>query len=117
MNVDDDTEGLEGLGVCVQSQEKLETEIIEQISDQLKKKEQEDVIKQIKKELLPLSERIKDTARRKSKCEKQIKSVFNSSPVLSNQQNRQIASLINDQELLENCLRELFSNQAILRKR
>ena len=49
-NVDDEITGLEGLGVSVQSQQQLESEIIGQISEELQKKEQEHVVKQVRKE-------------------------------------------------------------------
>ena len=113
----DDVEGLEGLGVSVQSQERLENEIIEQIADKLKQKEQEEVIKQVKKELRPLCERIRNTMRKKKHCERQIKGLYKSSSVLSSQQNRQISSLLNDQENLEKNLKELFAAQTSIIQR
>ena len=106
-----DIEGLEGLGVSVQSQERLETEIIEQISDKLKQKEQEEVLKQVKKELRPLADSIKKTVEKKRRLEKQIKALYKSGTVLTSQQNRQISSLLDDQENLEKSLKESFSIQ------
>ena len=110
-NVDDEITGLEGLGVSVRSQQQLESDIIEQLSEELKKKDQENVVKQVKKELKSVSDGIKITARRKRQIEKQIKEIYNSHPELTSQQNRQISSLLNDQESCESHLKELFSSQ------
>ena len=95
-NVDDEITGLEGLGVSVRSQQQLESDIIEQLSEELKKKDQENVVKQVKKELKSVSDGIKITARRKRQIEKQIKEIYNSHQELTSQQNRQISSLLND---------------------
>ena len=110
-NVDDEITGLEGLGVSVRSQQQLESDIIEQLSEELKKKDQQNVVKQVKKELKSVSDGIKITARRKRQIEKQIKEIYNSHPELTSQQNRQISSLLNDQESCESHLKELFSSQ------
>ena len=110
-NVADEITGLEGLGVSVQSQQQLESEIIGQISEELQKKEQENVLKQVRKELRTVCDGIKRTARRKREVEKQIKEIYSSHSELTSQQNRQISSLLNDQESFESNLKELFSSQ------
>ena len=110
-NVDDEITGLEGLGVSVQSQQQLESDIIDQISGELQKKEQENVVKQVRKELRSVSDGIKKTARRKREVEKQSKEIYSSHSELTSQQNRRISSLLNDQESFESNLKELFSAQ------
>ena len=91
-----DLEGLEDLGVSVQNQETLENELIGQLEEKIKLKEQETVVKQVKKELQPLCDKIKDTVKKKRKCEKLIKTLHDANSTLSSQQNRQISSLLND---------------------
>ena len=113
-NVDDEITGLEGLGVSVRSQQQLESDIIEQLSEELKKKDQENVVKQVKKELKSVSDGIKITARRKRQIEKQIKEIYNSHPELTSQQNRQISSLLNDQESCESHLGPITHKQATI---
>ena len=66
INVNDEISGLEGLVVSVQSQQQLESDIIEKISEEINKKEQENVVKQVRKELRSVSDGIKKIARRKS---------------------------------------------------
>ena len=110
-NVDDEITGLEGLGVSVQSQRQLESEIIGQISEELQKKEQENIVKQVRKELRSISDNIKRIARRKRDVEKEIKDIYSAHSEKTSQQNRKISSLLNDQESLESNLKDLFSSQ------
>ena len=108
---DKDLEGLEGLGVSVQSQETLEHDIIEKLEEKIKFKEKEVVVKQVKKELTSLSTKIRENLKRKKHCERQIRSIYNSESSLSSQKTRQISSLLNDQEGFERTLIELFASQ------
>ena len=105
-------EGLEGLGVNVQSQETLENDIIQKLEEKAKLKEQESVLKQVKKELKHICQKIREQLRRKKSYEKQIKLLYKSASTLTSQQSRQISSLLNDQESLEKSLIELFSSQS-----
>ena len=107
---EDDFENLEDLGVSVQSQESLENDVIEKLEEKIKEKEQENVLKQVKKELRALHDRLVDCIKKKRKCEKQIKSLYQSES-LTSQQNRQVSSLLNDQEILEKKLKDLFTDQ------
>ena len=109
---EDELEGLEGLGVNVQSQETLENDIIQKLEEKAKLKEQESVLKQVKKELKHLCQKIREQLRRKKSYEKQIKLLYKSASTLTSQQSRQISSLLNDQESLEKSLIELFSSQS-----
>ena len=111
INVNDEISGLEGLGVSVQSQQQLESDIIEKISEEINKKEQENVVKQVRKELRSVSDGIKKIARRKREVEKQIKEIYSSHSELTSQQTRKISSLLNDQESYESNLKEFFSSQ------
>ena len=104
-------EGLEGLGVSVQSQETLENDIIEKLEEKIKVKEQEAVVKQVKKELTSISTKIRENLKRKKHCERQIRSIYKSESSLSSQKTRQISSLLNDQEGFERALTELFASQ------
>ena len=104
-------EGLEGLGVSVQSQETLENDIIEKLEEKIKVKEQEVVLKQVKKELTSISTKIRENLKRKRHCERQIRSIYKSESNLSSQKTRQISSLLNDQEGFERALTELFASQ------
>ena len=106
-----DLEGLEGLGVSVQSQETLEHDIIERLEEKIKVKEKEVVVKQVKKELTSLSTKISENLKRKKHCERQIRSIYKSESSLSSQKTRQISSLLNDQEGFERTLIELFASQ------
>ena len=65
-------EGLEGLGVSVQSQETLENDIIEKLEEKIKVKEQEVVVKQVKKELTSTSTKIRENLKRKKHCERLV---------------------------------------------
>ena len=89
-----DLEGLEGLGVSVQSQETLEHDIIERLEEKIKVKEKEVVVKQVKKELTSLSTKIRENLKRKKHCERQIRSIYKSESSLSSQKTRQISSLL-----------------------
>ena len=109
---EDELEGLEGLGVNVQSQETLENDIIQKLEEKAKLKEQETVLKQVKKELKHLCQKIREQLRRKKSYEKQIKLLYKSASTLTSQQSRHISSLLNDQESLEKSLIELFSSQS-----
>ena len=110
-------EGLEGLGVSVKSQESLENDIMGMIAQKIKLKEQDIVVKQVKKEFNPLIQNIKQSLRKKRLCEKEIKHIHDSSSTLSSQQNRKITSLIDDQESLEKHINEQFATQKSLLQR
>ena len=71
-------EGLEGLGVSVKNQEALENDILGMIEESVKLKEQDIVVKQVKKEWKPLHARLKEVLKKKFDCEKQIRKVYKS---------------------------------------
>ena len=106
-------EGLEGLGVSVKNQEALENDILGMIEERVKLKEQDIVVKQVKKEWKPLHVRIKEVLKKKFDCEKQIRKVYKSDNPGSHQ-SRQVNSLINDQESLELKLKSLLAIQSSL---
>ena len=110
-------EGLEGLGVSVKNQECLENDIMGMIAQRIKLKEQDVVVKQVKKELNPLVQKIKQTLKKKRLCEKEIRHIHDSASSITSQQNRKIASLIDDQDSLEKHINDLFNTQKELIQR
>ena len=74
-------------------------------------KEQEAVVKQVKKEFTSILTKIRENLKRKKHCERQIRSIYKSKSNLSSQETRQISSLLNDQEGFERALTELFASQ------
>ena len=107
-------EGLEGLGVSVKNQEALENDILGMIEERVKLKERDIVVKQVKKEWKPLHLRLKEILKKKSDCEKQIRKVYNYDSNPGSHRSRQVNSLINDQESLEQKLKGLLSIQSSL---
>ena len=109
-------DSLAGLGVSVRSQERLESEVMDQLEEQMKEQEKETTVKQVKKEFPLLIQKLKICLRKKRSIEKDIKGLHEQSNQ-NGHQKRKIMSLIDDQEAVEKYLQELLSLQKDLLNR
>jgi len=99
------------LGVNVQNQDELEANIMKKIDESIKEKERVATVKQVKKELLPIIDRLRGLLKTRRKCEKELKFLSNSSSTINSQQHRKIASLIADQQELSKLIYKNYTNQ------
>ena len=62
-------DSLAGLGVSVRSQENLESEVIDQLEEQMRLQEKETAVKQVKKEFPLLTQKLKICLKKKRSIE------------------------------------------------
>ena len=110
-------DSLAGLGVSVRSQENLESEVIDQLEEQMRLQEKETAVKQVKKEFPLLTQKLKICLKKKRSIETDIKDLHDQNSNQNGHQKRKIMSLIDDQESVQKYLQELLSMQKDLLNR
>lgn len=110
-------DNLKLLGVSVQDQDALEAEVMKKLDDKIKAKTQAITVKQVKKELIPVGQKLRLLIKKKRKCERELNFLSSSASTINSQQQRRISSLVNDQEDVRNETQKNFAKQKILLQR
>ena len=109
-------ESLAELGVYARSQETLETEVMGQLEDKMRKQQKEVTVKQVKKEFPSMLQKLKICVKKKKGIEREIRDIHSKGTHSSHLQ-RKITSLIDEQEAVQKYLSELLASQKDLLQR